>query len=117
MPRRIQIAPHLSVDELEQRYRQAQDGVESRHYQIIWLLAQGKRTEEVAEVTGYSRSWIYELVWGYNRMGADSLGDKRHQNPGATPLLDDCQQANCGSCLTNSRAMAICGMVPRWRSG
>lgn len=93
MPKRIQIAPHLSVDELEQRYRQAQDGVESRHYQIIWLLAQGKRTEEVAEVTGYRRSWMYELVWGYNRIGADSLGDKRHQNPGATPLLDDVQQA------------------------
>jgi transposase len=93
MPKRIQIAPHLSVDELEQHYRQAQDGVESRHYQIIWLLAQGKRTEEVAQVTGYSRSWIYELVWGYNRDGADSLGDKRHHNPGAAPLLDDVQQA------------------------
>lgn len=93
MPRRIQIAPHLSVDELEQHYRQAQAGVERSHYQIIWLLAQGKPTEEVAEVTGYSRSWIYELVWGYNRIGTEALGDKRHQNPGAAPLLDDVQQA------------------------
>ena len=94
MPKRITIAPHLSLDELEQRYRHAQDPIEHSHYQIIWLLAQGKKTEEVAEVTGYSRSWIYELVWGYNRLGPETLGDGRHHNPGAVPLLDDLQQAN-----------------------
>ena len=64
------------------------------HYQIIWLLAQGKKTEEVAKVTGYSRSWIYELVWGYNRLGPETLGDGRHHNPGAVHLLDNLQQAN-----------------------
>jgi transposase len=85
MPKRIEIAAHLSLEQLEQCYRQAKDAVERSHYQIIWLLAQGKRTEEVAELTRYSRSWIYELVWGYNRIGPDSLGDKRHQNPGAQP--------------------------------
>ena len=93
MPKRIQITPHLPVDELEQRYRQSQDGIQRSHYQIIWLLAQGRRSEEVAELTGYSRSWIYELVWGYNRLGPDSLGDKRSDNPGAPPLLDAFQQA------------------------
>ncbi len=72
MAKRIKIVAHLSVEELEARYRQAKDGVERSHYQIIWLLAKGKRSSEVAELTGYSRSWIYELVWGYNRMGADS---------------------------------------------
>jgi len=93
MPKRIQIQPHLSVEELEQRYRQASDGVERSHYQIIWLLAQGKRSNEVAQITGYSRSWLYELVWGYNRLGPNALGDKRHENRGAKPLLDDLQQA------------------------
>lgn len=47
MPRRLQIAPHLSVEELEQRYRASKDGVERSHYQIIWLLAQGQKSEEV----------------------------------------------------------------------
>lgn len=60
------------------------------HYQIVWLLAAGKRTEEVASVTGYSRSWIYEIVWGYNRIGPETLGDHRHHNSGSKePLLDD----------------------------
>ena len=50
MPKRISITPHLNTDELGQRYRQAQTVIERSHFQIIWLLAQGKRTEEVAEV-------------------------------------------------------------------
>jgi transposase len=94
MPKRITIEPHLSLEELERRYRQAKEPVERTHYQMIWLLAKGKRTEEVAVVTGYSRSWIYELVWGYNRIGSESLGDHRHDNTGSSqPLLDDVQQA------------------------
>lgn len=94
MPKRITIAPHLSQEELESRYRQAKDPVERSHYQIIWLLACGRPTEEVAAITSYSRHWIYELVWGYNRIGPDTLGDYRHQNPGPKPKLSDVQQAN-----------------------
>lgn len=94
MPKRISIQPHLSIEELEAYYRHAKDPVQRTHYQIIWLLAQGKRTQEVAGVTGYSRSWIYELVWGYNRIGPETLGDHRHQNPGGSEaLLNDVQQA------------------------
>ena len=81
MPKRIIITPHLSIEELEQFYRQAKEPIERSHYQIIWLLAQGKTTKEVAAVTGYSRSWIYELVWGYNGLGPKTLGDGRHNNP------------------------------------
>jgi transposase len=87
MPRRITIQPHLTIEELGQRHRNATDPVERSHYQIIWLLAQGQLTEDVAKVTGYSRSWIYELIWGYNRIGPQTLGDKRHDHPGAAPLL------------------------------
>lgn len=83
MPKRITIAPHLSLDELESCYRQAKDPVERSHYQIIWLLACGRPTEEVAAITSYSRNWIYELVWGYNRVvvGPETLGDSRPSVP------------------------------------
>jgi hypothetical protein len=54
MPRRLVVQPHLSVDELKQLYRKALDPVERSHYQILWLLAQGKTTEQIREVTGYS---------------------------------------------------------------
>lgn len=99
MSRRITIQPHLSVEELQVHYREAKGAAERSHYQIIWLLSSGKPTEEVAAITGYSRSWIYELVWGYNRLGSEALGDKRHQNPGAKPLLNDVQQAQLWQAL------------------
>lgn len=59
MPKSVEITPHLSVVELETRYRQCKDPVERSHYQIIWLLAQGRSTAEVSEVTSYSRAWLY----------------------------------------------------------
>jgi len=44
------------------------------------------------------------LVRSYNRRGADSLGDLRHQNPGAGPLLDDVQQAQLWQALQSPPA-------------
>ncbi len=104
MPKRLSIEPHLSLSELEQRYRQSKDAVEKSHYQIIWLLASGKSSKEVSEVTGYSLSWIYELVWGYNHIGSDSLGDKRREHPGGKALLDDVQQAQLWQVLQSPPA-------------
>ena len=69
MPRHLKIEPHLSLKELETHYRQASEGIEKTPSQVIWLLAGGKTTPMVAEVTGYSFSWIYELVRSYNCYG------------------------------------------------
>lgn len=99
MPKRISVAQHLTIEQLEQHYRQAKDGVESRQYQIIWLLAQGKKTEQVEEITGYSRTWIYALVKRYNELGVAGLGDRRHQNQGAKPIIDDVEQAQLWQAL------------------
>ena len=93
MPKRITVAEHTNIAQLEQLYKQASGGVESRQFQIIWLLAQGKKTEEVTQITGYSRTWIYALVKRYNELGIEGLGDLRHHNLGAKPLIDDVQQA------------------------
>lgn len=106
MPKRISVAADLSLEELEKRYRQAKDGIESRQYQIIWLLAQGKKTEEVEEITGYSRTWIYALVKRYNSSGVEGLGEarrrhrlRRQSNQGTQPLVDDIQQAHLWQAL------------------
>ena len=93
MRRRLHIKAHLSTAELGARFRQATDVVERGHYQIIWLIAQGYSSVEVAAVTGYSRDWVYKLVRRYNQDGPSAIGDQRHQNVGAPTLLDDVQQA------------------------
>ncbi len=99
MPKRISLAEHEKVEELERYYRQAKDAVARSQYQIIWLLAQGKKTEEVAEVTGYSRTWIYEIVSRYNQGGVEVLGDRRHQNAGGEAIISDVQQAQLWQAL------------------
>lgn len=68
---------------MENRYRKAHDPVARSHYQILWLIGEGKTTSEVMEVTGYSRGWIQQLARRYNVGGPEALGDRRHYNPGA----------------------------------
>lgn len=93
MPKRITVTEHSNIAELEQLYKQATDGIESRQFQIIWLLAQGKKTEEVEEITRYSRTWIYALAKRCNQLGVAGLGDHRHENQGAKALIGDVEQA------------------------
>ena len=93
MPKSLILKPHLSLEELKQRYRNSCDPVERSHYQIIWLLASGKTVPEVSKITSYSTKWIYKLASRYNQSGEEGLGDRRHQNQGKEPLLDDLQLA------------------------
>jgi len=89
MPKRLTLVPHLSLQELESRYRKATDPVGRTHYQILWLLAKGQTSQQVAEVTGYSLFWIRSLVKRYNQEGPKGMGDHRRDNIGASPLLND----------------------------
>jgi transposase len=83
MPKTIMLESHLRSEELENRYRKAHDPIERSHYQILWLISEGKSTTQVMEVTGYSRGWIQQLARRYNALGPEALGDRRHHNPGA----------------------------------
>jgi transposase len=99
MPKRLRLEDHLSTEELEDRYRKARDPVARSHYQIVWLLSSGKLTREVAEATGYSPEWIREVSRRYNGGGAEGLGDRRHGNPGASPLLSPADQRELSEAL------------------
>jgi transposase len=102
MPKMIKLEAHLSSEELENRYRKAKDPVLRSHYQILWLISEGKMTREVMEVTGYSRGWIQQLARRYNSGGPEVLGDGRHRNPGAKrrALLDGSQQRDLAQALS-----------------
>ena len=93
MGKRLSIAQHLTEEEIEQHYRSSVDGVKKSQWQIIWLLKKGKKSEEVAQVTGYSLAWVREIARRYNNRGVEAIGDARHQNRGAKPLLNEVQQA------------------------
>jgi transposase len=92
MPRQIKLKDHLSTDELATRYRQSTDPVARSHFQILWLLAQGKTSAQITDLTGYCPDWIRKLARRYNEGGPDAMGDQRHYNPGGQWLLSEEQK-------------------------
>jgi transposase len=94
MVKRLTLQAHPHTDELERHYREARDPVARSQWQILWLLARGEATAAVAAATGYSPTWIYQIVRRYNADGPGGVGDRRHRNPGAAPLLDAAGQAD-----------------------
>ncbi len=99
MPRQIKLKDHLSTDELANRYRQAADPVARSHFQILWLLAQGRTSAQITDLTGYCPDWIRKLARRYNQGGPDAMGDQRHHNPGGQWLLSEEQKAQLDQVL------------------
>jgi transposase len=83
------IVGHRPVAELEARYRAARDATEARHFQAIWLLAQGRTFLEVAGVLAFVPRWVEELAARYNAAGPEALGDQRRRNGRAATLLTE----------------------------
>ena len=83
----LEVAGHLSTEELGRRFRAARDRVERGHLQVVWLLVQGRSRGEAARIMGFSGCWVAEIVRRYDESGPEGLGDRRRGNAGATPLL------------------------------
>ena len=81
-----EVAGHLSLAELQEGYRTSEEARLARHYQVIWLLAQGRSCAEVAQLTSLARRWVEQLLVRYNQFGPSSLGDRRRGN-GAKPTI------------------------------
>src|ERR671913_324704 len=81
------IVEHLPAEELEARYRAARDATAARHFQAIWLLAQGRTVLEVAAVLAFVPRWVTQLAARYNASGPAALGDQRRRNGKAASLL------------------------------
>lgn len=117
MARPLIVPSHLPVDELERRYRRTRDPVERSHWQIVWLLARGETTTAVAGVTGYSINWVREVAKRYREGGPGALGDRRHANRGAAPLLSAEQQAALRAALAGPAldgGLWTCRKVAAW---
>src|SRR5262245_28243564 len=125
MGKRISIRADLSVEELERRSRPAQDPVARSQWQIVWLLARGRPSEQVGETTGYSVTWIYTVARRYTADGEQGIGDGRHGNPGGQRILSEEQQAELDRALEGAAPAGrrwtagggAGGRRSRWRPG
>src|SRR5260221_13592360 len=85
MARRIHLQPHLSVEELEHRYRAAKEPNERTWWQILWLLAQGHTATELSAVIGYRAYWIGQIAKRYNEQGPAGMQNRRHTTSDRPP--------------------------------
>ncbi len=80
------VADHLSVAELGDRYRSGVAVTAARHFQTIWLLAQGHGIADVSATMAFAPRWVERLLARYNARGPDALGDLRRRN-GTSPSV------------------------------
>ena len=119
MPRCLTVAPHLTIAELEYRYRHCRDAVERCHWQMLWLVAQGHHVPAVAELTGYSVPWVRTIVHRYNADGPSGIIDRRQHGRGHPPLLAPAVRAELAEALDGPApdgGLWTCGKVAAWMS-
>ena len=90
---RVQLAPHMTTEELKKRYRSCSNAKEARRLHILWLVSQGNSPQEAARTVGLGISWVREVIHRYNKDGPSSVKDRHHINPGGKkPRLSRKQQ-------------------------
>lgn len=113
MGRHIHLATHLSVENLEQRYRAAHEPHERSWWQILWLLARGQTATAIAESTGYTRAWIGQIAKRYNEQGPQGMVNRQHTTSWRAPRMLSVQQQE-------ELRHALAGEAPdgskRWRA-
>ena len=67
MARTIKLEPHLTVDELDQRYKTTADAPTARRWQALWLIAQGATAKAATAVVGLRSAWVRLLVQRSNQ--------------------------------------------------
>jgi transposase len=92
MARRIRLATHLSVGELEQRYRRAHEPHARTWWQILWLLSRGQTATTIAESTGYTRTWIGQIAKRYNTEGPAGMVNRQHTTSWRAPRMLSAEQ-------------------------
>lgn len=89
----IQLEPHLTPEELRQRYRR-EPGAELRtKWHALWLLSAGRSGHEVGRLLCRAPSTIGRWARQYNAEGPDGLRDRRADARGRPGLLSQLSAA------------------------
>jgi transposase len=91
---RLKLMPHLTYDELGERFRRCRDGRQKVRWQALWLLSQPQApysAAQAAAVVGRTADGIRKLIKRYNAEGPGAV--ERHAgSQGRAPRLSAVQQ-------------------------
>ena len=65
MSRRIFVADHLTVEELDRLFTQESNGGLKRGLQVVYLAKKGWPSRQICEATSFGRDWVFVLVKKY----------------------------------------------------
>ena len=111
------VPDHLSVAELEQRYRSSEVATSARHYQTSWLLTQGHTIPEVSPTISFASRWVEDFWPATPRLARRRCPDisnpasdhhrahdgrrrKRTSSPGSSAISYRCSSAKRSSSRT-----------------
>jgi transposase len=91
---RLKVMPHLTYEELGQRFRRCRDGRQKVRWQALWLLSRPQApysAAEVAPVVGRTADGIRKLIKRYNAEGPGAV-ERNAGGQGRAPRLSVAQQ-------------------------
>lgn len=88
MARRIELKPHLTTQELHQRYRSCQKPQEKTRWHALYLISKGMVAADAARRVGRANSWVSSLARRYNQSGAAAIIRKKSTKPSHRARLD-----------------------------
>lgn len=98
---RLPVVGHLSVEEIDRRYRSCSDAAQKTRWHVLWLVTRPDHpvsATAAAKLVGFTPAWGRAILKRYNAGGPDALADGRRNN-GAEPKLTPAQQAELFAAL------------------
>ncbi len=80
MPKKLELIPHLSSEELQDRYRKAKDPVEVRRWHLLWKVSQGWSCKDSAWAVGLNYDYARRFIRKYNEIGEEAVPNQRPKN-------------------------------------
>ena len=80
MPAVLQVHPHLTADELLQRFQCCREVEERERLHCVLLMLRSRSTTEIAGLFLKRVDWVRRTVRRYNEGGPDAMKDGRAQN-------------------------------------
>jgi transposase len=100
MSRRIALKPHLTTEELFQRYRACRKPNEKARWRALYLISRGMVAAEAARRVGRTSGWATQLTRRYNERGTEAVPDRQSAaKPGPPPSVDAATASALASAL------------------